>query len=62
MERACSPPTLTRDMLLGKEWGSRVRDFAKKTGLGFVENSRLFFRDTHPPSLLLIPHLLGLAL
>jgi hypothetical protein len=22
-------------MLLGKEWGSKVRDFAKKTGLGF---------------------------
>jgi hypothetical protein len=35
MERACSPPNLTSGMLLDKEWGSKVRDFAKKTGLGF---------------------------
>jgi hypothetical protein len=30
-----APPNLPIDMLLDKEWGSRVRDFAKKTGLGF---------------------------
>jgi hypothetical protein len=30
-----APPNLTSDMLLDKEWGSEVREFAKKTGLGF---------------------------
>jgi hypothetical protein len=30
-----APPNLTSKMLLDKGWGSKVRDFAKKTGLGF---------------------------